>query len=141
MIGKFEYRQGFEIFLFTTPSRPALRLIQSPIQGVPGALSLVVKRAGRETDHSPPSSAEVKEFTSTPSLTGTDREHDENLSHYIRQPGRDLNPSSLSYSRLVTQPFNRSGYTMTSALDGSEWSDSRPGRFTIAVSNPSTQWI
>jgi hypothetical protein len=31
-----------------------------PIQWVPGALSLGVKRAGREADHSPPSSAEVK---------------------------------------------------------------------------------
>jgi hypothetical protein len=38
---------------------------------VPGALSLVVKRSGREADHSPPSSAEVKNarsYTSTPPL-------------------------------------------------------------------------
>jgi hypothetical protein len=33
---------------------------QPPIQSVPGALSLGVKRPGREADHSPPSSAEVK---------------------------------------------------------------------------------
>jgi hypothetical protein len=32
-----------------------------PIQWVPGALSLGVKRPMREADHSPPSSAEVKE--------------------------------------------------------------------------------
>jgi hypothetical protein len=31
------------------------------IQWVPGALSLGVKRSGREADHSYPSSAEVKE--------------------------------------------------------------------------------
>jgi hypothetical protein len=31
-----------------------------PIQCVPGALSLGVNRPGRETDHSPPSRAEVK---------------------------------------------------------------------------------
>jgi hypothetical protein len=31
------------------------------IQWVPGSLSLGVKRPGREADHSPPSSAEVKE--------------------------------------------------------------------------------
>jgi len=40
-----------------------------PIQWVPGALSLGVKRSGREADHSPPSSAEVKNawsYTSTP---------------------------------------------------------------------------
>jgi hypothetical protein len=34
---------------------------QLPIQWVPGALSLGVKRPEREADHSPPSSAEVKE--------------------------------------------------------------------------------
>jgi hypothetical protein len=33
---------------------------QPPIQWVPGALSPRVKRPGRETDHSAPSSAEVK---------------------------------------------------------------------------------
>jgi len=33
-----------------------------PIRWVPGALSLGVKRLGREAQHSPPSSAEVKEF-------------------------------------------------------------------------------
>jgi hypothetical protein len=33
---------------------------QRPIQGVSGAISLGVKRPGREADHSPPSSAEVK---------------------------------------------------------------------------------
>jgi hypothetical protein len=32
-----------------------------PIQWVPGAFSLEIKRQGRESDHSPPSSAEVKE--------------------------------------------------------------------------------
>jgi hypothetical protein len=34
---------------------------QPPIQWVPGALSLGVKRPGSEADYSPPSSAEVKE--------------------------------------------------------------------------------
>jgi hypothetical protein len=34
---------------------------QPPIQWVPGALSLGVKQPGREADHSPPSSAGVKE--------------------------------------------------------------------------------
>jgi hypothetical protein len=34
---------------------------QPPIQWVPGVLSLVVKRPGREADNSPPYSAEVKE--------------------------------------------------------------------------------
>jgi hypothetical protein len=44
---------------------------QPPIQWVPGALSLGVKRSGREADHSPPSSTEVKNawsYTSTPPI-------------------------------------------------------------------------
>jgi hypothetical protein len=48
------------LLLLTTASRPALGLTQPPIHWVPGALSLGVKRPGREADHSPPSSAGVK---------------------------------------------------------------------------------
>jgi hypothetical protein len=56
-------RQGF--FVFTTASRLVLGPIQPPTQWVPG-----VKWSGHEADHSPPSSAEVKNVqshTSTPS--------------------------------------------------------------------------
>jgi hypothetical protein len=53
--------RGLGIFLFTTASRTALGPTQPPIQWVPGVLSLGLKRPGREADHSPPSSAEVKE--------------------------------------------------------------------------------
>jgi hypothetical protein len=56
-------RWGLGIFLFTTASRTALGPTQPPIQWVPGALSLGV------TDHSPPSSAQVKNawsYTSIP---------------------------------------------------------------------------
>jgi hypothetical protein len=52
---------GLGIFLFTIVSRPALKPTQPPIQWVLGALSLGIKRPGREADHSPPSSDEVKE--------------------------------------------------------------------------------
>jgi len=52
--------QGLEIFLFTTVSRPVLEPTQFPIQWLPGALSLGVKRPEQKVDHSPPSSAEVK---------------------------------------------------------------------------------
>jgi hypothetical protein len=48
------------IFLFITASRPTLGPTQPPIQLLPGIFSPEVKRPGRETDHSPPSSAEVK---------------------------------------------------------------------------------
>jgi hypothetical protein len=51
---------GFSDILFTTASRTVLGPIQPPIQWVQEALSLGVKRLGREADHSPLSSAEVK---------------------------------------------------------------------------------
>jgi hypothetical protein len=65
----FDSRRGLGIFLFTTVSRTALVPTQPPIQWVPVALSLGVKRPGRADDNSPPSSAEVKNawsYTSTP---------------------------------------------------------------------------
>jgi hypothetical protein len=43
--------------------------LSAPIQWVPGTVSPEVKRPGREADHSPPTSAEVKKmwiYTSTP---------------------------------------------------------------------------
>jgi hypothetical protein len=57
----FDPRRGLGIFLFTTASRTALGPTQTPIQWVPGGLSLEVKRPGREANHSRPSSAEVEE--------------------------------------------------------------------------------
>jgi hypothetical protein len=65
----YDSRLGLGIFLFTTASRTALGPTKPPIQWVPGALSLGVKRPGREADYSPPSTAEVKNawsYTSTP---------------------------------------------------------------------------
>jgi hypothetical protein len=53
----FDSRRRLGIFLFTTASRTALGPTQPPIQW---ALSLRVKQPERESDHSPPSSAEVK---------------------------------------------------------------------------------
>jgi hypothetical protein len=57
-------------FLFSKSFRLILGPTQPPIQWAPGALSPGVKRPGREADHSPLSSAEVKKmciYTSTPS--------------------------------------------------------------------------
>jgi hypothetical protein len=68
----FESRQGLGIFLFTAASTPVLGPTQPPIQSVPGAFSLGVKRPEREEDHSPPSSGELKNawsYTSTPQYT------------------------------------------------------------------------
>jgi hypothetical protein len=73
----FDSRRGLGIFPFTTASRTALDPAHSPIHWVPGALSLRVKRLGREADLSPSSSAEVKkcvelylQFPNTPSWHG-----------------------------------------------------------------------
>jgi len=67
----FDSRLGLGISLFTTVSRTVLGPTQPPIQWVPGALFLEVKRPRLEADHSPPSSAEVKNawsYTSTPPI-------------------------------------------------------------------------
>jgi hypothetical protein len=56
------------IFLFATASRLALGPTQPPTQRVSGDLSLGVNLPERESYHSPPSSAEVKDawsYTST----------------------------------------------------------------------------
>jgi hypothetical protein len=65
----FDSRQGQRTDVFASAFIPALGPIQPPIQWVLDALSPEVKRPGREADHSPPSSAEVKNawsYTSTP---------------------------------------------------------------------------
>jgi hypothetical protein len=48
---------GSRIFSSRCPDR-----LWGPIQWVPGALSPGVERIGREADHSPPASAEVKKM-------------------------------------------------------------------------------
>jgi hypothetical protein len=47
-------------FLVLTSFCENLYLTQPPVQYVPGALTPLVKRSVRETDHLPPSNAEVK---------------------------------------------------------------------------------
>jgi hypothetical protein len=55
-------------FLFSTASKPVLGPTQCPIEWVPGPLSPGLKRQGREADHSPPSSDEVKNGGAIPPL-------------------------------------------------------------------------
>jgi hypothetical protein len=67
----FDFRRGLGIFLFITMSRPALGPTQPPIQWVleGRGLSLGAKLPGRKAEHTPPTSAEVKNawsYTSTP---------------------------------------------------------------------------
>jgi hypothetical protein len=81
---------GLGIYLFTTASRRTLGHTQPPIQWVPGDLSLGVKRPGREADHSPPSSAKVKECVElylhslyTPSWRGAQLKHRDNFTFTV----------------------------------------------------------
>jgi hypothetical protein len=60
MIG-VRFPAGAGNFSLDIATRPALRPTHLLIQWIPGVLSLEVKRPGRETDHSPPFSADVKE--------------------------------------------------------------------------------
>jgi hypothetical protein len=57
---KVTFPAGATNFLFSTTYRPVLGPTQSLIQWVPWTLSPEIKRLGGETDHSLPSSAEVK---------------------------------------------------------------------------------
>jgi hypothetical protein len=57
----FDSRRELGISLSTTASGTTLGPTQPPIEWVSGPLSLRLKRPGREADHSPPSTAEVKE--------------------------------------------------------------------------------
>jgi hypothetical protein len=52
---------GNDIFPFSAAFRPALGPTKLPIQWVPGAFPVGMKRQGRETDHAPPSGAEFKD--------------------------------------------------------------------------------
>jgi len=74
----FECQQRQEIFPFSKLSKLVLEPTQPTIQGVP-VFFLRGKMAGYEVDHSPPSSAKVKNewsYTSTPLIChhGVDRE-------------------------------------------------------------------
>jgi hypothetical protein len=68
MIGGSSPGTGWECFSFSIASRPALGPTQPLTQWVRGAVSLRIKRPWRNADHSPPSSAKVKNawsYTST----------------------------------------------------------------------------
>jgi len=66
--GSIPGRNSDGTFLLATASRPTLGPNQPPFQWVPGVLTPEVKWTVREVDHSPPSSADVKNewsYTST----------------------------------------------------------------------------
>jgi hypothetical protein len=81
-----------------------------PIQRVLGALSLGVKRPGREVHHSPVSSAKGV------------------LDQYKIKLSLCFN-SAPRHEGVLGEWRYSSTHSLTSALDGGEWSVSRPGRF------------
>jgi hypothetical protein len=85
---------------------------QLPIQRVPGALFLGVKRLGREADHSPPSSAEVEECVevylhspNTPSWCGVQlKKHSDNFTfplHHSNSHSNMILPSMPSRAAIA----------------------------------------
>jgi len=69
---KFPAGETMELFLCATTSRPALGPTQPPTQWVTGTLTPGSKRPWHEVDHSPPSSAEVKNawsYISSPNMS------------------------------------------------------------------------
>jgi hypothetical protein len=58
----FDSRQGQEIILYSTASRSGYGTYPAFYQMVPGTSSPGLKRPRPEADHSPPSSAEVKNY-------------------------------------------------------------------------------
>jgi hypothetical protein len=85
-----------KIFLFSTTCRPALGPTQPPIQWAPGTLYPRIKRPGRKADHSPPSSAEVKNGGAIPPLPHMSSwhsvwliKHRDNFTFYIRRAGSE----------------------------------------------------
>jgi hypothetical protein len=111
-------RQEMGIFLFTTPTRPALGPIQPCIQWITWTLSLGVNLPGREADHSPPSSAEVKESLetyfhspNTPSWRGAQLKHRDKftLNFYITTEvlSHDYGKMAVNYEyeRLLGDPI------------------------------------
>ena len=67
----FESQQGQEIYLFSKTVQTGSRAQRASYSRGTGVFSRVVKRPRREVDHSPPSSAEVKNEwrdTSTPPI-------------------------------------------------------------------------
>jgi hypothetical protein len=116
----FEPRQAQE-FSLLRKSRPAVGPIQPPTHGrrVISARGGGVKRLGREADHSPPSSADVKNgwtYTSTPSYTflGCKWTFPSSLSPrpHVTQP-RKLREMKVRLLLLVRQNERSSAFTGT----------------------------
>jgi hypothetical protein len=124
----------------------ALWPTQPPIQWVPGALFLGIKLPVREADHSPhlvSRSVSVELYfhsPNTPSWRGDQLKK--------KAQGQLLKDIVDPMLWLITTPWRRIGewrysstHSLTSALDGGEWSASRSGRFILRERALGTHWI
>jgi hypothetical protein len=115
----FDCRPGLGIFLLPTAFREALEPTRPPIPRVTEVISLGVKRPGREADHSPPSSAEIKNawsYTSTPQYVF--------MAWYLVKQ-RDFN--FYPYQSLTWGPFEK-------FVDSPYYSESQLCRSAVTVS-------
>jgi hypothetical protein len=161
--------QGLGKFLFNTVFRPTLGSTQSPIQRVPGALSLRVKRPGREANQSPPylllgprmrwaiPPLPQYAFTVWCSVKAQGQLYLYLLSGFswlssvCRGKWHNKDEGKIipllffnwaSHHEGVLEEWRYSSmHSLTSALDGGEWSASRPGRFKARERAPGTHWI
>jgi hypothetical protein len=112
----FDYRQRQDLVLYNV--KPPLVPTQPPIQRVPCAISSEIKRPGREADHSPPSSAEVKCGGTVPPLPHTASfrsawliKHRDNFTFMVLQPCRRFCSSVVIHStdecKRVLEPSSR----------------------------------
>jgi hypothetical protein len=95
-------------------SRPALEPTQLPIQWVLGTISLGVKWPGREADHSPPSSAEDKEWVelylhspNTASWRCGQLKHRDNFTFYVTLLCVTTRTAELSRNNLSKLAYTR----------------------------------
>jgi hypothetical protein len=99
---KFYTLQGHGSFLLSTASRPALEHPEPPIQSVSQTISQWVKWPGCEADHTPPSSAKVKNTWSyipiSPSFFMASCMHNENFI----QPLENVTWCSSFYNECMT---------------------------------------
>jgi hypothetical protein len=98
---RLESRQRQEIFLFFTVFRLALGPNQPHIQLMPWAVSPGVGRPGRETEHSPPSSAGFKNGGGIPSLPHRYSWRKQNKFHSVQ---------ASSEAHSVSHPITTGGF-------------------------------
>jgi hypothetical protein len=112
--------KGTIFFLFATASKPALGTTQSSMGNGDPLPSL--KQSGRETDHSPPSSAEVKNtwsYTSTPPYVFMSWylvKHTDKFTFAYIIPGKLVSAKSSHYKKYPLPPVRATFRSISTSL-------------------------